>query len=259
MPAEESLSVQLYSLRLMPSLDEQLRLVRSCGLSFVEANSACLDDAAGFRRLLDRHGLTAPGGHIGIDTLRDSPARAADLCATIGINLLTLWGFPDAQELLTEEQWANAGEELGVLAESLAGNGITFAFHNHDWELADFGKGRIALDVLFEAARGSPLRWQADLAWLARGHANVGAITKRHRDLICACHIKDIAPGPRNAPEGGWADLGQGVLPWHDWWPKMKAYGARWMVLEHDAPSDPQRFLTRSAAAARAIDAETAS
>jgi sugar phosphate isomerase/epimerase len=255
MRVDDYLSVQLYSLRSMASLDDQLRLVRSCGLSYVEAFGPCYDDAAKFRALLDRHGLASPSGHIGIETLRDSPARAADLCATIGIELLVLWGFPEAQRPTTERGWAQAGEELGRIAQTLAKDGVTLAFHNHHWELERFDDGRLALDVLFDAAEGTPLKWEPDLAWLAYGHADVEAVTARHRHRISACHVKDIAKSSDG--EEGWADLGQGILPWRAWWPLMRAYGARWMVLEHDAPSDPARFLRLSVAAARVIDRET--
>jgi sugar phosphate isomerase/epimerase len=256
MSVDDFLSVQLYSLRFMASLDDQLRLVRSCGLSLVEAFGPCYDDVRGFRALLDRHELASPSGHIGIEILRDSPARAADLCATVGIEHLVLWGFPETERPTTERGWARAGEQLGRIAQQLDKDSVTLAFHNHHWELERFDNGRFALDILFDAAQGTALAWEADLAWLAYGHADVEAVTARHRQRISACHVKDIAKSPDS--EEGWADLGQGILPWRDWWPKMRAYGARWMILEHDAPSDPARFLRRSAAAARAIDLETA-
>jgi len=252
MPADDCLSVQLYSLRSIASLDDQLRLVRANGLSYVEATSSCYEDVKRFRTLLDRHGLAAPSGHVGIDVVRGGSGRAVDLCGETGIELLVLWGFPEAETPVTESGWARAGAELGGMAQALAEDGVRFAFHNHDWELQSFGAGRVALDVLFDAAGGTPLEWQPDLAWLARGKADVGALLERHRARITACHVKDMAALPTEEEEG-WADLGYGVLPWDVWWPKMRSYGARWMVLEHDSPSDPARFLRRSVAAARGL------
>lgn len=257
MPAEDCLSVQLYSLRSMESLDEQLRLVRANGLSHVEATSSCYGDIKQFRALLDRHGLIAPSGHVGIEVVRGSGAQAVDLCGETGIGLLVLWGFPEAETPTTEAGWARAGTELGAIAQRLGKDGLRFAFHNHDWELQSFGDGRVALDVLFDAARGTSLEWQPDLAWLVRGKADVAALLERHRSRITTCHVKDLAARPTGEEEG-WADLGHGTLPWDFWWPKMKSHGARWMVLEHDSPSDPARFLRRSVAAARALSRKAA-
>jgi sugar phosphate isomerase/epimerase len=102
-------------------------------------------------------------------------------------------------------------------------------------------------------ARGSALRFQPDLAWIARGGEDPARLLARHADKVVACHVKDLAPPGGNPAEEGWADLGEGILPWHALWPAARSAGARLMVLEHDAPSDPKRFLRRSLASARAL------
>lgn len=103
---------------------------------------------------------------------------------------------------------------------------------------------RIALDLLFAAA-GDVLGWQADLAWLARGGVDVPAMLERYGNHLRSVHLKDTAP-PGTKDEEGWADLGHGTLPWADWMAHLA--GVQFIVLEHDAPADPARFLLRSAA-----------
>ena len=60
-------------------------------------------------------------------------------------------------------------------------------------------------------------------------------------------HAKDLAPSGTKGDEDGWADVGLGVLDWRNTLaPASAAHGARWLVAEHDMPSDPARFARNS-------------
>ncbi len=248
-----SLSVQLYSLRKIARLEDQLALVRSAGLSHVEATTANYTDPPGFRRLLDGHGLTATSGHVGIDRVRAGIDETVALAKTIGTRRLVLWGLPEGERPSDASGWRVVGRELAAIARSLAGRGIAFAFHNHDWEYVRVPGGAYALDHLFEAAAGSPLEWQPDLAWCARAGADVETALRAHAGLIRSAHVKDQAPPGTARDEDGWADLGAGTLPWARWWPMLNALGVDLFVLEHDDPNDPERFLRTSVVCARSL------
>ncbi len=248
-----SLSVQLYSLRRIARLEDQLALVRAAGLSHVEATTANYADPARFRHLLDENGLTAPSGHVGIDRLRGDLDATVALARTIGMRRLVLWGLPEGERPFDAEGWRGTGGALAAVARSLAGSGIALAFHNHDWEYVRMQDGAYALDHLFEGAAGSPLEWQPDLAWSARAGVDVASSIRAREGLIRSAHIKDEAPPGAALDEDGWADLGAGTLPWERWWPMLDTLGVEIFVLEHDEPNDPERFLRTSAARARSL------
>jgi sugar phosphate isomerase/epimerase len=67
-----------------------------------------------------------------------------------------------------------------------------------------------------------------------------------HRDRVTSAHAKDLAPAGELLDEDGWADVGTGVLDWHQLAALCLDAGARWLVAEHDKPSDPERFANRS-------------
>lgn len=255
MPTPLRLSVQLYSLRNIPDLADQLRMVHEAGLTHVEATSGNYAEADRMMDLFSRYGLTAASGHVGIDRLRSDFDGMVAIARTLGMRTLVLWGLPDDEMPQTAEHWQSAGRELGQLADRLAAVDLQFAFHNHDWELQTFDDGRQGLDHLFAGAGEAPLAWQADLAWLARGHADVEAMIERHKARLVSAHVKDIAAPGGNGDEDGWADLGQGTLPWRSWWQVLREMGLDLLVLEHDEPADPMRFLTRSAAFAKQLEA----
>jgi sugar phosphate isomerase/epimerase len=247
------LAVQLYSLRQIGDLELQLQLVRDAGLACVECTTANYADPRRFRRLLERYQLTAPTGHFGIDRLRGDFDGTAALAREIGMETLYVWGLPQDEQPSDVAGWRRAGSELAIFARRLADVGLALGFHNHDWELMRYPDGRLGLDHLFDAAAEAPLRWQPDLGWLARGRADVPALLARYAARVRSAHVKDMASADASAPEEGWADLGAGSLPWKEWMPQLLALEADPLIIEHDAPSDPARFLTVSAAALRKL------
>lgn len=256
MTAQIHLSVQLYSLRSFGTIEDQLRSVRDAGLTFVETTSGNYDDPDRTRHAMERHGIAAPSGHVGIDRLREDFAATVAIARSLGTELLVLWGFPDEEQQKTREGWRARGRELGALARRLSDEGLSFAFHNHDWELKMVKGGGRALDALFEGAAGSPLQWQPDIAWLARGGADADALIARSGRPMTAAHVKDLARPGEALDEDGWADLGHGTLDWSALLEMLRACGVELFVLEHDEPNDPVRFLTRSSAAFRQLAAQ---
>lgn len=247
------LSVQLYSLRQISDLEQQLRLVRAAGLACVECTTANYADPDRFLRLLDRYQLSAPTGHFGIDRLRDQFDATVALARGLGMETLYVWGLPEAEQPRDVAGWRRAGGELAGYARRLADVGLGLGFHNHDWELMRYADGLTGLDHLFDAAGEAPLRWQPDLGWLARGKADVPVLLARHAARVRSAHVKDMRSLDASAPEEGWADLGSGTLPWAQWMPQLLALEADPLIIEHDAPSDPARFLTVSAGALRKL------
>jgi sugar phosphate isomerase/epimerase len=254
------ISIQLYSLRSLGDADRILDIVAEAGYSHVETLGSHLDDAKGTRARLDTRGLKASSGHVSLAALRERPDAIAEACKTVGFSLLLMPSVPPELRDSDAAFWRSLGKELGGMAERFQRHGIQLGYHNHHWELkpkedGPSGSSRDALAILFEAAGGSPLAWEADVAWLVRGGADPKALLARYRDRLAAAHVKDIAPAGQNVDQDGWADVGSGVLDWKDLWQACRANGAKWMVVEHDKPADPARtaracyaYLSRLAA-----------
>jgi sugar phosphate isomerase/epimerase len=212
----------------------------------VETVGSHLDDAAGVRAKLDARGLKASSSHVSLATLREKPDAVADACRTLGLTQLFMPAVPPDQRDMDAEGWRDLGRELGRMAERFHQQGITLGYHNHHWELKPKDGAKTALELIFEAARGSPLAWQVDVAWLVRGGAEPKEWLNRYRNLVASAHVKDIAPEGRNEDQDGWADVGAGVLDWRDLWREARAAGAQWMVVEHDKPADPAQTARAS-------------
>ena len=87
-----------------------------------------------------------------------------------------------------------------------------------------------------------------DVAWSFVAGQDPMDTIRRYRDRIAAAHVKDRAPDGENTDEDGWADLGDGRVDWPACLTALKSAGCTNFVLEHDNPSDDQRFARRSLA-----------
>ena len=183
---------------------------------------------------------------MSLAALREKPDAVVDACQTLGFTDLYMPAVPPDDRDMAADGWRSLGHELGRMAERFQEKGIRLGYHNHHWELKPKDGNKTALELIFEAAEGTPLAWEADVAWLARGNVDPKAWIERYSRLVTAAHVKDIAPAGQNEDQDGWADVGSGTLDWRDLWRTCRKAGARWMVVEHDKPADPARSARSS-------------
>lgn len=240
------LSLQLYSMRSLGSLDAQLSGAASAGFRFVEPLERHLRKPRELRNSLSRHGLSSPTAHVGLAALRAERSKIVDACLECGIGELFLQDVSTEPLRETTDAWRRAGAELGSLAERLKMDGITLGCHNKDTGFRLLPAGRYGFEVFFNAAHGSPLVWQADIAWLNRAGIDPREWLQRYASVLVSAHVKDQAPIGSNEDEGGWSDVGAGLLIWPSLWRAAVEHGARTLVVEHDNPHQPLEFARRS-------------
>lgn len=242
------LSLQLFSLRGLGDLATQLEKAACAGFGAVEPLEGHLRDADSLQAGLARNGLSAPSAHVGLQALRSERKRFVDACRQCGIGQLFV---PHPAPLVAKETkgaWQRLGHELGALAQEMQGEGIALGYHNKTAGFERTIGGRYGFELMFEAARGSPLAWQADIAWLARAQPDAAEWIRRYAGVLTSVHVKDQAPDDRDRDpdEDGWANVGSGVLLWPSLWRAAVASGARLFVVEHDNPRLPFEFAARS-------------
>ena len=233
------ISIQLYTLRNLGDTDLILDTVAAAGYKNVEGIGSHLDDAALVAPKVAARGMKMTSCHVGLVALRERPNAVIAACKTFGFTDLYMPAVPPDMRQMDAAGWTAVGTELAAMADRFAKSGIALGYHNHHWELDKKRGDTTALELLFTAAAGSPLKWQVDVAWLVRGNADPKAWMQRYQPLVTAAHVKDIAPAGKNQDQDGWTDVGAGILDWKDLWAACVAMGARHMVVEHDKPADP--------------------
>jgi sugar phosphate isomerase/epimerase len=151
--------------------------------------------------------------------------------------------LPD-QRPTTAAGWTAFGERLAKAGEWVRSEGYMFGWHNHDFEYKPLPTGEMPHDLLFAAA--PMLDWECDVAWIVRAGADPLTWIKKYGDRITTVHVKDIAPKGECLNEDGWADVGYGTIDWKSMFAALKHSRTVHYVMEHDKPSDIERFAKRS-------------
>lgn len=240
----DRLSIQLYSGRNFPPLEDQLARLAALGYRKVEPYGGQLEKPEEMGAALRRHNLSAPSSHIGINMLRDDLDGAVRAAKTIGIELLIVPAIGPDEQKKTSDGWRAFGRELSGLQAALKPHGIRLAWHNHAFEFAKTADGNYPLDLIFEAA--PDLLWETDIGWVERAGESAAQWIAKYRDRIVALHVKDIAPEGQNEDQDGWTDVGDGIIDWTALKPAMNGDKVELLVLEHDNPADFDRFVRRS-------------
>lgn len=243
-------SFQLYSARNFPPLDDVLGRIARLGYRQVEGFGGLYSEAESLAASLRKHSLTMPTGHFGLAQLKDTDA-ALKIAETLGMRYLYCPAIAkEERENQPDSKWVELGETLAVLGESIRRRGFGFGWHNHAFEFVPTASGRLPMDIILDTASNN--EWEMDVAWVVKGGHDPIAWMKKFGSRINAVHVKDIAPAGQNVDEDGWADVGHGTLDWNALQAAIRQYtNARYFVMEHDNPSDVDRFASRSIASVR--------
>lgn len=238
-------SFQLYSARNFSPWDTVLGHLSNLGYTQVEGFGGNYEDPAAFKALLDKHGLAMPSGHFfPLEQFEDDLGTVVSTARTLGMERLFCPALPPEQRVADADAWTSVGHRLEDIGKKVRDAGLRFGWHNHDFEFASCADGRLPMDILLESAPS--IEWEADIAWIVRGGQDPLAWIEKYGARITTAHVKDIAPEDECIDEDGWADVGYGVMDWKGLTTALRNIGVDLFVMEHDNPSDFERFASRS-------------
>ncbi|RMC34769.1 sugar phosphate isomerase/epimerase family protein [Paracoccus alkanivorans] len=240
------LSYQLYSSRNFAGLEQTCAMLAQLGYEAVEPFGGLFDDPDTLQRAVEANGLRAPSAHINLTDLESDPARFVDLAGRLGIRTYYVPFIQPDQRPKDALGWREFGARLSRAGTPLREAGLGFGWHNHDFEFKAEADGTVPMQAILDG--GPDLEWEADIAWIVRGGGDPFEWLEKHAQRITAAHVKDIAPEGEKLDEDGWADPGSGTLDWAALYKALENTRARIFVMEHDNPSDDERFAKAGAA-----------
>jgi sugar phosphate isomerase/epimerase len=249
----DDLSFQMFSSRAAATLEEQLSLLSELGYTDVQPFFfGPPEDLAGLDRyvaLLEAHDLTTKSGHFTLDLFTDTPDLVEMIAETFEMSLVVCpWINPEDRPT-TAAGWKAVGAQMAKITADMEKRGLTFAYHNHDFEMQRLPDASYPIDHIL----GEAVPFEPDLAWMVVGGADPLPFLQKYKGRIPAVHVKDVAAPGECPDEKGFADLGHGVMDWQKLWDASVAAGSQLMIVEHDLPSDWTRFARRSIATMRKI------
>jgi len=139
--------------------------------------------------------------------------------------------MPEADRATTDDVRRFAAE-LGSFARMFAGRGMTFGYHNHNFEFAVLD-GTMIWDILL-AELPPEVDLELDVYWVSVGGRDPVAELRAVADRVRLLHMKDRAAGP----EPHDAPAGQGTLNFPEIVDAGRAAGVEWYIAEQDEPGD---------------------
>jgi len=121
--------------------------------------------------------------------------------------------------------------ELRSVSEELAKEGIDLSYHNHNHELARYGK-KTWLEILYEKASPQALKAEIDVYWIQAGGGDPSAWIKKCARREPLLHLKDMIVTPKR--EQRFAEIGEGNLNWQAIIEAAEESGVEWYLVEQD-------------------------
>ncbi|MFC5799920.1 sugar phosphate isomerase/epimerase family protein [Streptomyces formicae] len=241
------LGMHLYTMRGPLATDFKGTLARlaEIGYATVGVSGRHGNSAAAIREMLDETRLKAVLEHVAYTTLTGSglPQALEDI-HTLGARWAVVPSLPGAMH--TPAGFREAAREFNRVGEAAREGGLgPLLFHNHgsDHAVVD---GENLFEILLNETDPELVGFELDVYWAADGGADPRSLFVRHPRRFPALHVKD------RAPDGGFADVGSGVLDFAAMFDTARSGGVRQWLVEHDSPADPfatalnsYRYLSR--------------
>jgi len=230
------IGIQLYTVRRDLARDVEGTLARLAEIGFTEVEFAGYPQGTGtsLRSILDRHRLTAPSGHVALQSLRADWNRTLDEAASVGQRYVVV-AYLDAGERRTIDDWKRVAALFNKAAETAQSRKIRFAYHNHDFEFVPID-GKIGYDVLLAETDPKLVQFEMDLYWITKGGRDPLEYFARYPGRFPLWHVKDMTP----APSRGFADVGKGTIDFKRIFRRAGQAGATHYFYEQDVtPGSP--------------------
>jgi len=186
-----------------------------------------------FGQLLDDHGLTTTSGHYDLFRYLNAPETEllayVDQCiigaAALKQKYIT-WPWLDPQDRGIET-FKLLAPKLNKVGERIKKAGLSFAYHNHNFEFIDHD-GENGYDIIMKETDPVLVKLQIDLYWVMRASKLTPAeLFRRQPGRFVMWHIKDM-----DKVNQDYTELGNGSIDYTTILPDIKIAGLEYYYLE---------------------------
>jgi sugar phosphate isomerase/epimerase len=231
---QDQISLQLYTVREETASDMPATLRRISEIGYPAVEFAGYGDlsTSDLKIIIDDLGLRASGAHVPFDSWEADPeAVITDMRTLDCAHAILPMALPGYRR--DEAEVTRLAESLNRWGELCHEQGVTFSYHNHDFEFAPLGRTTM-WDVLVSETDPSLVHFELDLYWVRYGGADPEPLLRNLGDRIPLVHLKDMASDDTRSD----MPVGEGNMPWEGLLEAADAAGVEWYVAEQDNPRD---------------------
>ncbi|MBQ9064521.1 MAG: sugar phosphate isomerase/epimerase [Blautia sp.] len=263
-------AIQVYGLRdLLENTPENfkdvMQKVKDLGYDGVELAGLYGLEPAFVKKTLDEVGLVPLSAHVAfVEMMEDLDKVIADY-STIGVQYLVMPYMAEEYRPVNPEGFEKFLPMLNEVGEKIHKAGMTFLYHNHDFEFVKLPDGRWGYDAMFEAIPHDNLMPELDTCWCDVATGQAPEFIRKYTDRIPVVHLKDYIKkgdvknmykligidsedGGEEAGYFGLRPVGFGQMIWEPVLEAALDANTKWVVVEQDEhyEVDPLECARRS-------------
>jgi sugar phosphate isomerase/epimerase len=234
--------VQLYSLReqLQKDVPGSLNHIREVGYTTVETAGFYGLKPEGFKRELDKAGLTCTGMHSGDDNRFREHLEEIIAEAKIFQPLHVSCPWVQEGHRKDAEGCKRVAAEFNTWGKKLQAAGFRFSYHNHDADFKPVG-ATTAEDIFIAETEPELVDFELDLYFVQKVGLVPADYLKKYSGRFKQLHLKDIAkgvqPGFREEPDTTCVPLGTGQIDWPQTLAVAAEVGVKEYYVEDESPT----------------------
>lgn len=234
------IALQLYTVRDQTALDYAgtVRKVAAMGYHGVEFAGRKPLPQAELKALIQELGLKVAGGHESLSNLEEDLDGLITAYQDLGSEYITLPSIPGEWREATE--FGPLFEKLNAIGKRCRERGITFSYHNHDFEFKLKVGDKTFFDALYAATDPDNVKAQVDVFWVHFAGLDPAAVIQKYAGRCPLIHLKDM---PKNVTEmvrpARFAEVGEGQVDMAAVFAASEASGATWYIVEQDQCERP--------------------
>ena len=190
------------------------------------------------KALLQELGLQVAGGHEGLALLEGDLDTMITQYLDLGSQYITLPSIPG--------EWREAAEfgplfaKLNAIGKRCRERGITFCYHNHDFEFKLEAGDQTFFDALYASTDPQYVQAEIDTYWVHFAGLDPAQVIRQYAGRCPLIHLKDM---PKDFTEmarpARFAEVGEGQMDMGAIFVASEESGAAWYIVEQDQCDRP--------------------
>ena len=192
--------------------------------------------------LLKENNLTSPSGHYMPENFLfkngngDDVKNLCDVAHELGNQYIIIpWMSEEKRKNI--DQYKVLAERLNKAGEIVKKANLQLAYHNHDFEFADFN-GEHGYDILLNKTDSDLVKMEIDLYWVVRAGYDPIALFKSNPGRFHLWHVKDMSKTDKTQN----TEICNGVLDFKNIFKSAKLAGVKHFIVEQETNYAPDYY-----------------
>lgn len=233
-PGKSEIGLQLYSLRepIQGDLAGTLKKIADIGYTNLEAAGYSDGKFYGvepedFKTMVEDLGMKLLSSHVTFDKNQVGQVLEAHSKAKIKY---MVWPWLSKEQRVSEDSYMEVSEKFNVIGKMCKDNGMSFGYHNHDFEFSPFDNGTVPYDILLDSTDPDLVFMQIDLYWTRYAGIDPIGYFEKYPGRFHLWHIKDMKAGDSKEM----TEVGSGIIDYKKLFQYCSLAGMKSYFIEQD-------------------------